>query len=310
MFRILILIIKNDVKKAGKWKEAKFMGTSKISNLNRIFTRNMLRHFINGKEDNVYSSVVKRYTSDYVQKNNRELISEIYCELKDNYRNEYFYKNTLLNKLLLGVHSVNTTVALTEVVIGKSKADFVLINGKAVVYEIKTELDNLERLGSQIDDYYKAFDHVAVVTYEKNLQRLYKVLDNIDKPVGIYILRKNGKLGTIRKPQSYTDDLEKEIIFKLLRKSEYEDIITQQYGYLPKVTQFKYYSTCKKMFLQIPIEESYLLVLRILKKRMRLEKEEFVKIPYELKFLAYFMELSYDDYRKLEIFLDHQYGGV
>ena len=67
MFRILILK-KNDVKKAGKWKEAKFMGTSKISNLNRIFTRNMLRHFINGKEDNVYSSVVKRYTSNYVQK--------------------------------------------------------------------------------------------------------------------------------------------------------------------------------------------------------------------------------------------------
>ena len=51
MFRILILIIKNDVKKAGKWKEAKFMGTNKISNLNRIFTRNMLRHFISGKEE-------------------------------------------------------------------------------------------------------------------------------------------------------------------------------------------------------------------------------------------------------------------
>ena len=65
------------------------------------------------------------------------------------------------------MHSVNTTTALTEVAIAKSKADFVLINGKAVVYEIKTELDNLERLCSQIDDYYKAFDHVAVVTYEK-----------------------------------------------------------------------------------------------------------------------------------------------
>ena len=120
------------------------METNKMSNLNRIFTRNMLRHFIDGKIDNVYSLVVRRYTSNADQKNNRELISEIYCELKNNYRNEYFYKNTLLNKLLLGVHSVNTTTALTEVAIAKSKADFVLINGKAVVYEIKTELDNLE----------------------------------------------------------------------------------------------------------------------------------------------------------------------
>ena len=286
------------------------MNTNKISNLNRIFTRNMLRHFIEGKVDNAYSSVVRRYISNADQKNNRELISEIYCELQNNYRNEYFYKNTLLNKLLLGVHSVNTTTALTEIAIAKSKADFILINGKAVVYEIKTELDNLERLESQIDDYYKAFEHVAVVTYEKNLKQLKKVLDNIDRPVGIYVLRKNGKLGTVRKPQKYTGDLDKEIIFKLLRKSEYEYIIAQQYGYLPEVTQFQYYSTCKKMFLQIPIEESYLQVLRILKKRMQLEKEEIVKIPYELKFLVYFMEFTYDDYQKLEIFLERQYGGA
>lgn len=292
------------------WKEAKLMETNKMSNLNRIFTRNMLRHFIDGKEDNVYSSVVRRYTSDVDQKTNQELISEIYCELKNHYRNEYFYKNTLLNKLLLGVHSVNTTTALTEMAIAKSKADFVLINGKAVVYEIKTELDNLDRLSSQIDDYYKAFDHVAVVTYEKNLQQLQKVLESIDKPVGIYVLRKNGKLGTVQNPQRYTDDLNKEVIFKLLRKSEYEDIISQRYGYLPEVTQFKYYSACKKMFLEIPIEESYLLVLKVLKKRMQLVKEEFVKIPYELKFLAYFMELTYDDYQKLDVFLERQYGGA
>lgn len=286
------------------------MQTNKMNNLNRIFTRNMLRHFIDGKVDNVYSSVVRRYISDADQKNNRKLISEIYCELKNNYRNEYFYKNTLLNKLLLGVHSVNTTTALTEIAIAKSKADFILINGKAVVYEIKTELDNLERLNSQIEDYYKAFDHVAVVTYEKNLQQLQKVLNSIDMPVGIYVLRKNGKLGTVRKPQKYTDDLDKETIFKLLRKAEYEDIIVQTYGYLPEVTQFKYYSACKKMFLQIPIDESYLLVLKILKKRMQLEKDEFVRIPYELKFLAYFMELTYDDYQKLEMFLERQYGGA
>lgn len=286
------------------------MENNKMSNLNRIFTRHMLRQFMDGKTDNVYATVVKRYISNPNQKNNRQLISEIYCELKNNYRNEYFYKNTLLNKLLLGVHSINTTTALTEVAIAKSKADFVLINGKAVVYEIKTELDNLERLSSQIDDYYKAFDHVAVVTFEKNLVQLQKVLDNIDKPVGIYVLRKNGRLGTVQKPQKYVEDLNKEIIFKLLRKNEYEKIIGRYYGYLPEVSQFKYYTACKQLFLQIPLEESYLNVLKILKKRMQLEKEEFVKVPYELKFLTYFMELKCEDYQKLEMFLEQQYGGM
>lgn len=291
-------------------KEAKHVIMNKMNNLNRVFTRNMLRNFIDGKDDNVYSSVVKRYVFNPEQKNNKELISEIYCELKNNYRNEYFYKNTLLNKLLLGVHSINTTTALTEVAIAKSKADFVLINGKAVVYEIKTELDNLDRLNAQVEDYYKAFDHVAIVTYEKNLHQLQKVLTAIDKPIGIYVLRKNGKLGTVQKPGRCTDNLDKETIFKLLRKNEYEEIIIQQYGYLPEVTQFKYYSACKNLFMQMSIEDAYLHVLKILKRRMQLEKEEFVKIPYELKFLAYFMELTCDDYQRLELFLNRQYGGV
>ena len=43
---------------------------------------------------------------------------------------------------------------------------------------------------------------------------------------------------------------------------------------------------------------------------MQLEKEEFVKVPYELKFLTYFMELKCDDYQKLEMFLEQQYGGM
>lgn len=286
------------------------MEVNEVGNLNKIFTRNMLRQWIDGKTDTVYSSVVRSYANKPEQKKNRELISEIYSELQKNYRNEYFYKNTLLNKLLLGVHSVNTATALTELAIAKSKADFVLINGKAVVYEIKTELDNLGRLNSQIEGYYKAFDHVAVVTYEKNLQLLTRVLDKIDKPVGIYVLKKNGRLGTIRKPERYTADLDKETIFKLLRKKEYEEIIAKRYGYLPEVTQFKYYSACKKMFLQMSEEESYLLALKELKKRMQLEKEEFVKVPYELKFLVYFMELTCDDYQKLKVFLECQYGGA
>lgn len=132
----------------------------------------------------------------------------------------------------------------------------------------------------------------------------------LDKPVGIYVLRKNGKLGTVQKPQKYVEDLNKEIIFKLLRKNEYEKIIGRYYGYLPEVSQFKYYTACKQLFLQIPLEESYLNVLKILKKRMQLEKEEFVKVPYELKFLTYFMELKCEDYQKLEMFLEQQYGGM
>ena len=64
------------------------------------------------------------------------------------------------------------------------------------------------------------------------------------------------------------------------------------------------------MFLEIPLEEAYLSVLEAFKKRSQIIKDEFSKIPYELKFLAYFMNLKSDDYKKITKFLNESYGGV
>ena len=194
------------------------------------------------------------------------MISQIYNVLREGYRNEYYYKNTLLNKLLLGIHSVNTTTALTEIPIAKSKADFVLINGKAVVYEIKTELDNFDRLENQINDYYKAFDHVAVVTCKENLQVLKKKIEMIGKPVGIYILQKRGTITTIQKPQAYSVELDAEILFKILRKQEYEEILFNKYKHLPDVSEFKYYSECKKNVFRDTIRRSIFISFEAFKK--------------------------------------------
>ena len=38
--------------------------------------------------------------------------------------------------------------------------------------------------------------------------------------------------------------------------------------------------------------------------------EEYKEIPYELKFLAYFMDLKSEDYEKIRCFLNQAYGGV
>ena len=151
--------------------------------LNRFFTRNTFKQVIVDGESSAYVATIRRYIADYLGKTNKERISEIYQHLKSEYQNEYYYKNTLLNKLLLGVHSPRTTTALTEVPIGKSKADFILINGKAIVYEIKTELDNFDRLDGQMEDYYKAFSRMVVVTSEKNYDNVQQKLQN--SPAGV-----------------------------------------------------------------------------------------------------------------------------
>lgn len=240
---------------------------------------------------------------------NKVLIEEFYNNLRKNYRNEYFYKNTLFNKLLLGVHSVNTTTGLTEVSISKSKADFIMINGKANVYEIKTELDNLDRLKVQILDYYKAFDHVTVVSYENNLMNIQDIIRQLGRPVGVRVIRKNGSIGKIKEAQRFDEDLDKEVIFKILRKYEYESILNNYYSYIPEVSQFCHYSVCKDMFNDIPLSESYPLFLKVLKSRVDIDSKKLKMIPYELRFLAYFMDLSNSDFLKLNQFLECEYTG-
>lgn len=275
--------------------------------LNRFFTQNTLKSFINEVSDEIYLNIVDKYIVRAEDKINQEIITEMYHKLNKEYRNEYYYKNTLLNKLLLGVHSVNTTTALAEVPVRKSKADFILINGKAVVYEIKTELDNFDRLKTQIDDYYKAFKYVSVVTSESNYVSIKKLLDDTD--VGICILTKKNSISMKKKPNERIEDLNSSVIFKILRKAEYEEILKKHFGYLPKVSQFEYFKTCKAMFESIDIAISHQLFIGELKKRKRIQNDFFIKVPSEIKSLVYFSEMKNSDYIKLDEFLNKRYGG-
>ena len=63
------------------------------------------------------------------------------------------------------------------------------------------------------------------------------------------------------------------------------------------------------MFLEIPLKK-HIYSFEAFKKRSQIIKDEFSKIPYELKFLAYFMNLKSDDYKKITKFLNESYGGV
>ena len=269
--------------------------------LNRFFTRSTFKQIIDDGESPAYIAAIRRYIVDSTEKTNEECISEIYQYLKNKYQNEYYYKNTLLNKLLLGVHSPRTTTALTEVPVSTSKADFILINGKAVVYEIKTALDNFDRLDGQIEDYYKAFSRVVVVTSENNFDEVQQRLRNT--PVGICVLTKKGTLSVRKKPVEYNEMLSKTSLFKILRKNEYEQILLKLIGSLPSVSQFEYYRACQKLFESLPTDTAYQMFIQTLKLRMKIDIVEYSKVPYELKFLIYFSNYKKSDYAKLCHFL-------
>ena len=275
--------------------------------LKRFFSKPMLHDLLSGKSNDVFECVVKRYIADPEGKTYGQLVSEIYKFLDKNYRTEYFYKNTMLNKLLIKRHDYRKTIVLSELPIANSKADFIMINGKGVVYEIKTELDNLERLDSQIKDYYKAFSEVVIVTYQENVD---KVTEIIPDTAGIMLLTKRKALKMVREPLEENSYLEHDTIFKILRKYEFEKII-QNKGYsLPQVNQFQYYRECYNLIRKIEVGELQKDMLQELKKRMKLEVVEFsMTLPEEIRFLSYFDDNARKYKNAAQIELSRSYGG-
>ena len=181
--------------------------------INKIFTVPYFDKMISNNSDlESFSKCVKRF----IKREDAtigEVISEIYHFMDCEYRNEYFYKNTILNQLLIKKHDLYNTAALTELPIGSSKADFILINGRGKVYEIKTDLDNLLRLENQIKDYYKVFSYVYVVVGNKQLSHVKQFLK--DQKVGIYELTTNGKVICRKKAFCNKEYLSYEAIFQV-----------------------------------------------------------------------------------------------
>lgn len=274
--------------------------------LNRLFTKQVINDLVKNTYNPIYISTIKQYLEKCDNCSNNEILSNIYKYMSKHYRNEYFYQNTLLNKLLLGRHSIKTTTALSQIPIERSKADFILINGKAVVYEIKTELDTFDRLSTQLSDYYKAFNHVCVVTCEENFEKLTEILKHTK--VGICILSRSNTLQFRKEAEENNEYLNHRSLFKILRKYEFEQILNKYFGELPKATPVFYYEECYNLFKTIPINDVYKLFLMELKKRnANIPSNEFQDVPYELKSIIYFSGSSHSQYEKLKVFLNTTY---
>ncbi len=277
--------------------------------INKIFTVPYFDRIIS--ENNAlesFSKCVKRYIK-IEDVTVGEAISKIYHFMDCEYRNEYFYKNTILNQLLVRKHDLYNTAALTELPVGDSKADLIMINGHGIVYEIKTDLDNLIRLQNQINDYYKVFSYVYVVVGSKQLSHVERFLE--DQKVGIYELTVNGKLICRKNAFCNKENLSYQTMFQVLRKKEFESIILKHFHRLPEVNNFEYYRECLKWLERINIITLQKDVMQCLKARtlMLVENKFEERVPYELRFYAYFSKKMDSDYRGIDAFWNARMEG-
>lgn len=240
----------------------------------------------------------------------KSVITDFYQELQANHRNEYFYKNELLNSLLIQNGKISSCSALTELPVADSKTDMIFIdeNDVGIVYEIKTELDTLNRLESQIQDYYKAFPYIYVVTSSNHLHQLEQALEGAN--VGIIELTDDDRF-VYRKEAVYdASHLSYDVLFRILRKKEFESIVLKYFGKLPEVSDFVYYRTCFELLKNLDIILFQKEVMSCLRKRNLVQDVDgFTKnVPYELSFYGYFSKKYRNKWDMLGNFLDTDIG--
>lgn len=277
---------------------------NKIRSLSQIISPSNFKKIV--REDDYYSTFYKlrKHTTISDTTTNLDIINIIYNSLLKNYKNEYVYKNILTNKLLLKKYSLKNTIALNEFSIGKSIADFVLLNGEARIYEIKTELDNLEKLDKQIGDYCQFGDKVYIVTNSKHINKLIELYDNTT--IGIIELTSRNALKTIKEASSNVNSFSYEILFKTLRKREYTELIYEYFNFIPEVSNTRIFKECLALAKKIEVSLFQQLVIKKLKSRniSNQKKIQEKSIPESLKHICYTLDFSKNEYDKLDSFLN------
>lgn len=205
--------------------------------------------------------------------------------LRREYRCEYVYKNALANKVLLGRHSLNTSTLLTELQAGRSKADLVIVNGTSTVYEIKTELDSVARLQSQVESYRRVFDRIVVVTHESQLARVSR---SVGEDVGITLLSGRYTLHRIRRASPNAPNVSPAALFSCLRRGEYRQAVVREFGRLPDVPDDQMYVECRKLFCSLPPAVAHRRAVEQLKNRSPgATLRPFIdSVPYSLRLLC------------------------
>jgi len=245
--------------------------------LNRIASVFTSKHILNFKSDFLIGGVTQ-------QTSLKDVYNSYYELMNAEYRCEYLYKNEIVKQILLKNHK-NEARLYTELDIYESKADVVIMNGTSTAYEIKTELDNFDRLEKQLASYRLVFDKIYVVTHESKLEALKKI---IGKDIGIMILNNDSILEKKRSARSNVKNVRPESIFNLLRREEFVQIIKECFGKVPNAKPVHIFGECKKLFVQLSSEEAHDQMVKVMRcRKIPFYKEElFEVLPDSLKLLG------------------------
>jgi hypothetical protein len=217
---------------------------------------------------------------------------------RDGFRDEYIYKAALTHKILLGTHSLQTASMLNEFRVGDCKADVVILNGTATVYEIKSERDSLSRLERQIAAYAKVFARVYVIAGENHVEA---VLDSVPRDVGVLRLTERQQISTLREASDRPDRTSPSAIFDSIRTDEARQILVAEGISVPDVPNTALHGTLRELFAKLDAQRAHTGMVRVLKRtRNLLPLSALVdQLPYSLQPAALSVPLRKVDHMRL-----------
>lgn len=221
----------------------------------KFFSRSVILEFLYKREPKHITSTIKNSNAIAPDKaakiQYKELFDMVYQQISTRYPCEYVYKNVALFHEILSTKHNDDAKLLTEVAVGNSKADIVVVNGTTTVYEIKTELDTLRRLENQLEDYIRVFDRINVLTCKNKLNGILEILNSRLEfaVIGICIFEETAsgiEIVTYKDSQSNLNNIDNLSVYDTINYSEfrkyYPEIVKEDFVSFAKVETHKIFS--------------------------------------------------------------------
>jgi hypothetical protein len=216
----------------------------------------------------------------------------------EGYRDEYIYKAALIQKILLGKHSLHTASMLNEFRVGECKADIAILNDSATAYEVKSERDSLSRLDRQMAAYAKVFSRVYVIAADSHIAA---VMHAVPPEVGILRLSSRYRISSIREALDCPERTSPAAIFDSIRSDEARMILISQGVSIPAVPNTRLNSVLRSLFVKLDPYQAHKGMVRVLKKTRNLLplSDLIARLPFSLQTAALSVPLRKLDHTRL-----------
>lgn len=193
--------------------------------------------------------------------------------LSRNYRNDLVYRKAILNQIMSG-----NRVLLPEFRANRSVADILAVSDMLHAVEIKSDLDNVSRLGNQLRDYMQIAPLVSVLATQRVAEN---VASNAQfDSVGLYWLNSEGEAETLREARFCGEHLNSGVMMRSLRRNEYTAVLESMGTPLPELPNTRIFSSALGLSLEAdPLMYHNAVVEQLRRRRPQAGRSSISRLP-------------------------------